>query len=83
MQSQYKGGTFKIALADRWLVVFSGTQLVQGAVKFPDEKFSFSEAISEVSHLCPHFCSRLKVRPTSSSKSSILSEKASGMIHTT
>ncbi|KAJ3488342.1 hypothetical protein NLI96_g2932 [Meripilus lineatus] len=45
---KYKGGTFKIALADRWLVVFSGTQLVQGAVKFPDEKFSFSEAISEL-----------------------------------
>ena len=40
---------FKIALMDRWLVVVTGTRLVDELQKFPDDYVSASEAIGEVS----------------------------------
>ena len=47
--SQYKGGAFKIALVDRWIVVVSGPQLIEEIRKMPDEQMSFLDAASEVS----------------------------------
>ena len=40
---------FKIALMDRWLVVVTGSRLVDELQKFPDDYVSASEAIGEVS----------------------------------
>ncbi|CAL1693826.1 unnamed protein product [Somion occarium] len=45
---KHKGGIFKIAMLDRWLVVVSGPKLVEELRKLPDEQVSFLEAAQDL-----------------------------------
>ncbi|KAM5543922.1 hypothetical protein V8D89_002539 [Ganoderma adspersum] len=48
---RYQGSTFKIALFDQWLVVVSGTNMVDELMRRPDHEVSFLEGIEEVVHM--------------------------------
>lgn len=48
---QYKNKVFKVAQFDRWLVIVSGTKLVDEIRKATDNELSFSEAANDV---CTH-----------------------------
>ncbi|KAI1787506.1 cytochrome P450 [Ganoderma leucocontextum] len=45
---KYHGSTFKIALFDRWLVVVSGSKMVDELRSRPDSEVSFLEGIEEI-----------------------------------
>ncbi|KAJ7021773.1 cytochrome P450 [Mycena alexandri] len=47
---KHRGKPFKVALANRWLVLVSGRQLVEDLRKASDEFLSFSEGINSVLH---------------------------------
>ncbi|THG97981.1 hypothetical protein EW026_g4131 [Hermanssonia centrifuga] len=48
---KYKGGMFKIPLPDRWIVVVTGSRLVDDLQKFPDDHVSFLEAAADLTHI--------------------------------
>ncbi|KAK7686510.1 hypothetical protein QCA50_010108 [Cerrena zonata] len=48
---KYKGGIFKIAMLDRWVVVFSGPELVDELRRMPDEMVSFQAAAEDLVQL--------------------------------
>ena len=57
---QYQGSTFKIALFDQWLVVVSGTNMVDELMRRPDHEVSFLEGIEEVrNQRCLKWCIRV------------------------
>lgn len=45
---QHKGGIFKVALFDRWLLVLTGKKYVEELRKFPDDQVSFLHGTAEV-----------------------------------
>lgn len=45
---QYPGKAFKVAFANRWLVVLNGQTLIEDVRKAPDESLSVSEATNSV-----------------------------------
>ncbi|CAL1702631.1 unnamed protein product [Somion occarium] len=47
---KYKGGVFKVAMYDRWLVVAGGGKLVEELAKYSDDQMSFMEAAIDVIH---------------------------------
>ena len=46
--NQHKGGLFKLALPDRWLVVVNGKKLVDELHRFSDDYVSLTEGVGEV-----------------------------------
>ncbi|KAK7686505.1 hypothetical protein QCA50_010103 [Cerrena zonata] len=44
---RFKGGVFKVAMLDRWLIIISGPDLIEEVRKLPDEQVSFAEAVDE------------------------------------
>ena len=46
---QYKGGMFKVSVLDRWLVVITGTRMIEELIRMPEEIASFNEAAAIVS----------------------------------
>lgn len=46
--TQYKGGMFKIALLDCWLLVVNGKQLTEELHRFPDDHVSLADGNGEV-----------------------------------
>ncbi|KAI0076796.1 cytochrome P450 [Panus rudis PR-1116 ss-1] len=47
---KYKGGVFKIATFERWLVVVNGPRMVEELRKFPDDQVSFIDASEDMLH---------------------------------
>lgn len=45
---QYKGGAFKVAMLDRWMVLLSGNALVDELRKLPEDEMSFRQAFNQV-----------------------------------
>ncbi|KAI0071573.1 cytochrome P450 [Panus rudis PR-1116 ss-1] len=45
---KYKGGVFKIAMLDRWIIVVTGPKLVDELRRAPDHQLSFVEAIQDI-----------------------------------
>lgn len=55
---QYKGGIFKVALFDRWLLVLTGKKYIEELRKFSDDQVSFLHGTAEVagcSYMSPVF----------------------------
>ncbi|KAI0073032.1 cytochrome P450 [Panus rudis PR-1116 ss-1] len=48
---KYKGGVFKIATYERWLVVVNGPRMVDELRKLPDDQVSFFDASEDIVHL--------------------------------
>ena len=48
---QYKGGMFKFPTPERWIVVVTGSKLIDELLKFPDDQVSFLEAAGEVNYI--------------------------------
>ena len=46
--SQYKGGAFKVPMLDRWLVIVTGSRMIDELRRFPDDYVSFLDAVGEV-----------------------------------
>lgn len=46
--SQYKGGIFKVANYDRWLVIVNGPRWIEEIIRYPDDMMSFERAGEEV-----------------------------------
>ena len=46
---QYYGKSFRVALWDQWMVVVSGTKMIDDLRKRSDEEFSFQEGLEQVS----------------------------------
>ena len=57
--SQYKGGIFKVALFDKWLLVLSGRKYVEELRKYPDDQVSFLYGTAEVAIVTICTCGRL------------------------
>ncbi|KAI0080996.1 cytochrome P450 [Panus rudis PR-1116 ss-1] len=49
--AKYKGGVFKIATYERWIVVVNGPRMVDELRKFPDDQVSFMEAAEDLVHI--------------------------------
>ncbi|KAI0071569.1 cytochrome P450 [Panus rudis PR-1116 ss-1] len=45
---KHKGGVFKIAMLDRWLIVITGPKLVDELRRASDDKVSFNEAVRDL-----------------------------------
>ncbi|KAK7686504.1 hypothetical protein QCA50_010102 [Cerrena zonata] len=45
--AKYKGGVFKIARADRWLVIVTGRRLIDEVRMMPEDKMSFRDAVDD------------------------------------
>jgi hypothetical protein len=45
---RYHGNAFKYAAPDRWMVIVSGTELVEELRRAADDELSFMEATGEV-----------------------------------
>ena len=45
---QYYGKPFRVALWDQWMVVVSGTKMIDDLRKRPDDEFSFQEGLEQV-----------------------------------
>jgi hypothetical protein len=55
---QFKGGVFKVAALDKWILVVSGPQLIDELRKAPEDALSFDSAVTDVrssSFLSPSF----------------------------
>ena len=46
--AQYYGRSFKVALPDMWLVVVSGSEMIDDLRRRPDDEVSFLEGAEEV-----------------------------------
>ncbi|TBU45343.1 cytochrome P450 [Dichomitus squalens] len=44
----YYGSVFKIALLDRWMVIFSGPKMVEDIRRRPEDELSFTEAVQTI-----------------------------------
>ena len=51
--AKYKGGMFKLAMQDRWLVVVNTPELIEELRKLPDDQVSFIDAVHEVRSWMP------------------------------
>ncbi|KAJ3556992.1 hypothetical protein NM688_g1715 [Phlebia brevispora] len=60
---KYKGGTFKVPMISRWLVVITGPKLVDEVQKLPDDKASFLEASADLSSVKYMFGSQVHKNP--------------------
>ena len=47
-QPQFHGSAFKVALMDQWLVLVSGSKLVDEVIKHAEEQLSFIEGVEDV-----------------------------------
>ena len=54
---QYRGSAFKVALLDQWMVIVSGSKMVDELRKRPDEELSFIEGVEEVRRRVLQMCS--------------------------
>lgn len=48
IRSQYKGGMFKIAQLDRWLVIVTSPELIEELRKLPEDAVNFMQAAADV-----------------------------------
>lgn len=46
---QHKGNAFKVAVFDRWVVILTGSELINEVQRLPDEVVSFAHGICDVS----------------------------------
>ena len=63
---QYHGKSFKVAFPDKWLVVVSGSHLLDELRRRPDSELSFAEGVEEVWNAvsCPAHAHSLTCYPS-------------------
>ncbi|KAI0080654.1 cytochrome P450 [Panus rudis PR-1116 ss-1] len=60
---KHKGGIFKVAMLDKWVIVVTGPKLVDELRKFPDNQVSFNEASRDLIQLKYTFGKELEADP--------------------